>query len=74
MEKLSLFIVLISTKDFHHFYYTSNTSLGYFLFGDVSVVTVVDWVQVISENCYDNAIKDKKNVVFKGKLSNIKLC
>ena len=26
---------------------------------------VVDWVQIISENCYDNAIKDKKMLFLK---------
>ena len=37
-SKLSIFIILIPTPDFHHFYYMLGGNLGSLLYGDVSVV------------------------------------
>ena len=36
--KLSIFIILIPTPDFPHFYYMLGGNLGSLLFGDVSVM------------------------------------
>ena len=37
--KLSIFIILIPTPDFPHFYYMLGGNLGSLLYGDVSVMT-----------------------------------
>ena len=37
-EKLSIFIILIPTPDFPHFYYMLGGNLGSLLYGDVSVI------------------------------------
>ena len=36
--KLSIFIILIPTPDFPHFYYLLGRNLGSLLYGDVSVM------------------------------------
>ena len=39
--KLSIFIILIPTPDFPHFYYMLGGNLGSLLYGDVSVMELV---------------------------------
>ena len=39
-QNFSLFIILISTPDFPHFYYMLGGNLGSLLYGDVSVMTL----------------------------------
>ena len=48
--KLSIFLILIPTPDFPHFYYMLGGNLGSLLYGDVSVMS---WRIV-------DAVKDKK--------------
>ena len=45
IEKLSIFIILITTPDFPHFYYMLGGNLGSLLYGDVSMMLKRDfWV------------------------------
>ena len=43
-QKLSLFIILIPTPDFPHFYYMLGGNLGSLLYGDVSVDAFFDFI------------------------------
>ena len=61
MEKygnFSLFIILISTSDFPHFYYMLGGNLGSLLYGDVSVMVTNVVCLTYSKKTDNSAVDD----------------
>ena len=55
IEILSIFIILIPTPDFPHFYYMLGGNLGSLMYGDVSVMTLCLFKDVTRINsCFES--------------------